>query len=94
LAGYEAELEQEKYMKATRFFSITIFALLGLLAGYALFGKWGGEYVSLKTLFSFGGNVFEKTFRTISGLEDMRDKILLCGVIGAVAGAFVPRMQK
>ena len=66
--------------------SIAAFALLGLIVGYAIFGKWAGDYVSLKSLFSFGGNAFHRAFQSVSGLEDMRNKILLCGAAGAVIG--------
>ncbi len=66
--------------------SVASFALLGLIVGYAIFGKWGGEYVSLNNLFSFGGNALQNALRSISGLEDMRNKILLCGAAGAVVG--------
>ncbi len=69
--------------------SVAAFAALGLIVGYAIFGKWGGQYVSLKTLFSFGDGGLQGAFRSISGLNDMRDKILLCGVAGAVAGALL-----
>lgn len=65
---------------------ISAFAVFGLIVGYAVFGKLGGEYVSLKTLFSFGGNAIFRAFQSISGLEDMRNKILLCGVAGGVVG--------
>ncbi len=67
--------------------SVAAFTALGLIIGYAIFGKWGGQYVSLKTLFSFGGGGFESAFRSISGIEDMRNRVLLCGVAGAVVGA-------
>ncbi len=73
-------------MNAKNILAITAFAALGLIAGYAYFGKWGGEYVSLRTVFSFGGNAFHDAFRAISGIEDMRNKILLCGAAGAVIG--------
>ncbi len=66
--------------------SVAAFTALGLIIGYVIFGKWGGQYVSLKTLFSFGGSGFESAFRSISGIEDMRNKVLLCGVGGAVVG--------
>ena len=66
--------------------SVSAFTVFGLIVGYAVFGKLGGEYVSLKTLFSFGGNALFRAFQSISGLEDMRNKILLCGVAGAVVG--------
>jgi hypothetical protein len=69
--------------------SIVAFAALGLIIGYAVFGKWGGEYVSLKTLFSFGGNGIQSAFRSISGIEDMRNKVLLCGAAGAVVGVIL-----
>ena len=66
--------------------SISAFTIFGLIFGYAIFGKLGGEYVSVKTLFSFGGNAIFRAFQSISGLEEMRNKILLCGVAGGVVG--------
>jgi hypothetical protein len=76
-------------MNKKNLISIGAFAALGLVIGYAIFGKWGGEYVSLKTLFSFGGNGFQSTFRSISGIEDMRNTVLLCGAAGAIVGALL-----
>jgi len=70
-------------------FRVAIFAVLGLIVGYAIFGKWGGDYVSLKTLFTFGGNGFQSAFRSISGIEEIRNKILLCGAVGAVVGVLL-----
>ncbi|MFA5371757.1 MAG: hypothetical protein WC053_02675 [Sideroxydans sp.] len=66
--------------------SIITFTLIGLGVGYAIFGKWAGEYVSLQTLFSFGGNAVQGAFRSLSGIEDVRNKVLLCGAAGAVVG--------
>ncbi len=66
--------------------SIAAFTALGLIIGYAIFGKWGGQYVSLKTLFSFGGTGFQTAFRSISGIEDMRNNVLFCGLAGAAVG--------
>jgi hypothetical protein len=63
--------------------------LTGLIAGYLVFGKWGGEYVSFNTLFSFGGNAFQRAFHSISGIEDMRANILMCGGAGAVLGVLL-----
>ena len=82
-------------MNTKNILSITFFAALGLIVGYAYFGKWAGEYVSLKTLLSFGGNAFQNAFRSISGIEEMRNKILLCGVAGAVVGVLATfRLKK
>ncbi|MDP1635249.1 MAG: hypothetical protein Q8L69_11290 [Gallionellaceae bacterium] len=69
--------------------NIVIFAVIGFALGYAIFGKWGGDYVSLKTLFSFGGNRLENAFRSVAGIEDIRNKILICGAVGAVVGGAI-----
>ena len=73
-------------MSKNNIISIAAFAALGLIIGYAIFGKLAGEYVSLNTLFSFGGNAIQRAFQTVSGIADMRTKILLCGAAGAVVG--------
>jgi hypothetical protein len=75
--------------------SVAAFTALGLVAGYVYFGKWGGDYVSLKTMFSFGGNGFQSAFRSISGIEEMRNNILMCGAAGSVLGiVFAFKMKK
>lgn len=76
-------------MNQKNLLSILAFAALGLIIGYAIFGKLGNEYVSLKTLFSFGGNGFQSALRSISGIEDMRNKVLLSGAAGAVLGVLL-----
>jgi hypothetical protein len=82
-------------MNRNKILGIAGFTVLDLVAGYAYFGKWGGDYVSLKTLFSFGGNGLQSAFRSISGLEEMRNNILLSGVAGAVLGILLAfRLKK
>lgn len=81
-------------MSRNKILSIAGFTVFGLVAGYAYFGKWGGDYVSLKTLFSFGGNGFQSAFRSISGIDEMRNNILLCGVAGAVLGIVLVLKKK
>jgi hypothetical protein len=73
---------------------IVAFAALGLIVGYAIFGKIAGEYVNLRTVFSFGGNAFHRAFQSVTGIEDMRNKILLCGVAGAVIGVLTLKFKK
>lgn len=73
---------------------VLAFAVSGLIVGYLIFGKWGGEYVSLKTLFSFGGNGFQSAFRSLSGVEDIRNKVLLCGAAGAIVGLLLSFRSK
>jgi hypothetical protein len=82
-------------MNQKNIISIIAFAVLGLIVGYAIFGKIAGEYVNLKTVFYFGGNAFHNAFRSITGIEDMRNKILLCGAAGAVVGVLLTfRLKK
>jgi hypothetical protein len=73
-------------MNGRNMLSVAAFTALGLIVGYAVFGKLAGHYVSLKTLFSFGGNALETALRSMSGIDDMRNKVLLCGLGGAVIG--------
>lgn len=65
---------------------ILICALIGMAIGYALFGKIASHYVSVNSLLTFGGNALQNAWSSISGLTEMRNKILLCGAGGAVAG--------
>lgn len=74
--------------------SIVLFTVAGLAVGYAVFGKWGGEYVDVQTLFTFGGNRVQGALRSLTGLEDMRNKVLLCGAAGAVAGLLLAFRRK
>ena len=74
--------------------SIVAFAALGLIVGYALFGKWGGEYVSLKNLLAIDDNAFRSALRSLTGIEDMRNKIFICGGAGAAVGVLLTFRMK
>ncbi|MFH2139744.1 MAG: hypothetical protein ABII63_03025 [Pseudomonadota bacterium] len=65
---------------------ILICAAIGMAIGYGIFGKIAGHYVSLNSLLSFGGNALQNAWSSVSGLTEMRNKILLCGAGGAVVG--------
>lgn len=81
-------------MNKKKIIGSAMFAVIGLAIGYGIFGKYAGNYVELDTLFSFGGNSFQSAFRTASGIENMRNKILLCGLAGAVVGWLVSAKLK
>jgi hypothetical protein len=81
-------------MSLKKILFIVAFTLLGLIVGYFIFGKWGGEYVSVKTLFTFGGNGFESALRSLSGIEDIRNKVLLCGAAGGIVGLLLTLKSK
>jgi hypothetical protein len=69
-------------------------AAVGLALGYAVFGKVAGHYISLDSLFQFGGNSLQSAWRSVSGLEAMRNKILMCGVAGVVVGLLLVARRK
>ncbi len=58
----------------------------GLIVGYLIFGRVAGEYVSISTILSSGGNVFDRVVREVAGIDEIRTRILGCGGIGALVG--------
>lgn len=65
---------------------VAIFAVIGLIAGYWFFARFAGGHVSISTLLNIGGNVLQNAFHSISGIEEMRTKVLLSGAAGAALG--------
>jgi hypothetical protein len=63
-----------------------ILGFAGMIIGYWLFGKIGGEYVNLEIIFSTDMNYLKKAVRSIAGIEEIRPKILWCGAGGAALG--------
>ncbi len=68
---------------------ILIFAILGLIVGYLIFGKFAGDYVSLSTIFGSSDNALETFGRNVSGLNSMKQNILISGAIGAILGFII-----
>ncbi len=71
--------------------------ILGLIVGYLIYGKIGGEYISLGTLFSSSDNILDSAVRSVSGIDAVRSKIFNCGWVGAVIGLVVgilPSLKK
>ena len=78
------------------FISIIIFGILGLIVGYLFFGKIAGEYVSIQSIFQSSGNALESFGRKLSGLNNIRQNILVSGGVGGVIGMlfFYARKKK
>jgi len=73
--------------------SAVILGIVGLVAGYFLFGKMGNSYVDIQTLIAPGGSFFKQLGNTIRGVEEMRRKILITGGAGAAVGIVVGVMR-
>ena len=63
-----------------------VLGIAGMAVGYGIFGKIGGEYVDLDVIFSTNKNFLQKAVRSLSGIDEMRSKILWCGAGGAALG--------
>ncbi|MFW5694464.1 MAG: hypothetical protein ACOCYB_04805 [Alkalispirochaeta sp.] len=75
---------------------IILFALfggiLGIVAGYFIFGSVAGNRVSVEALLSFGGGdnlegVLRSAAEQITGIDDIRRNILLTGAVAAGVAA-------
>lgn len=82
------------YFMKNLFVLIVVFGAIGLAFGYAIFGKFAGEYVSLKTIFGESANALESFGRQLTGLEEMKQKILISGGVGGIIGLFVYYLRK
>ncbi len=65
--------------------SLIIGAVAGLAAGYFIFGKSGvtGSYVPIDQLLSDSKNALVSLSRAVTGLDHIRNEILLSGLLGA-----------
>lgn len=70
-----------------------VIGLIGLIFGYLVFGRIGGEYLTVKQVFQASENVLEDIAASITGLEAARRNIWVSGAVGAgiglVVGAFL-----
>ncbi|MCU4175152.1 hypothetical protein [Carboxylicivirga sp. N1Y90] len=73
---------------------ILIAALAGLVIGYLLFGKIGGEYIDISDIFSSAGGKLGSFARKATGIAKIRTNILLTGGAGAVLGVIYTFVKK
>ncbi len=71
-----------------------IFGLIGLVAGYLLFGRVGGSYISPMELIAPSSDLFSRLGRAVRGVEEVRRQVLISGGVGALAGAAVGFIRK
>lgn len=71
-----------------------LFGILGLIIGYLLFGKIGNEYINVKHIFSTSKSALGSFGRSISGIAQMKQNIMISGGIGAVIGFIIAFVRK
>ena len=65
---------------------IVLAAVLGLAAGYLIFARGDGGYLSVKTLLRPSRGALDELVRSVRGIQKIRESILLCGALGAGIG--------
>ena len=76
---------------------VVICGIVGLVAGYLIFGKIGNSYIAISTLITGSENILQRAARKVAGIEQMRTNILLLGAggagIGLLAAILAPRRK-
>ena len=67
--------------------SAVFLGVIGLVAGYFLFGKVGNSYIGLTELINPGDSLLSQLGSKLKGVESIRQNILLSGSVGAIVGA-------
>jgi len=62
---------------------------VGLAVGYVIFGRVGGQYLSLKEVFQPAETILEDIGETITGIQDARRNIWISGAVGGAIGVIV-----
>ncbi len=80
-------------MKRTIIF-VLIFIVIGLVLGYVIFGRISGEYIDIRAIFTNSDNVLESLGRSITGLKEIKQNILISGGVGGVLGLIISLIRK
>ena len=65
---------------------IIFLGLLGLVIGYGIFARSGGEFIPVLNLITPPQNALEEMTQTLTGLKKIRQNILIAGAVGAGLG--------
>ncbi len=66
-----------------------IFGGVGLVVGYLIFGHVGGEFIPLGNLFSPPQDFLDEIQETITGIRQIRERILVSGAVGLGFGVLL-----
>jgi hypothetical protein len=68
---------------------LVVIGIVGLVAGYLIFGRIGGEYIKVKQVLQPSGNLLEDIAESITGVQKARRNIWISGAVGAGVGIIV-----
>jgi hypothetical protein len=67
--------------------AILLLGVVGLGVGYLIFARRAdGGYLSLKSLLTPSQNVIDDLVKNVRGIPQIRQRILICGAVGAGIG--------
>ena len=72
-------------MKRTILLLIVV-GLIGLAVGYLIFARTSSGYVSIEVLVSPSKNSLDDLVKSVTGIKQVRQNILICGAVGAGVG--------
>jgi hypothetical protein len=68
---------------------VVVIGLIGLVVGYFIFGRIGGEYIQVRHVFEPAQNVLEDIAESLAGIQKARRNIWISGAVGAAVGLIV-----
>jgi hypothetical protein len=68
---------------------LIIVGLIGLAVGYLIFARTSSGYVSVEVLISPSKNVLDDLVKSVTGIKQIRQNILICGAAGAAVGLLI-----
>ena len=71
-----------------------ILGIIGLGIGYLIFGRVGGEFIAVQTLFSPPDNILSELGQKITGVAEARRNILISGAAGLGLGAILGAVRQ
>jgi uncharacterized membrane protein YciS (DUF1049 family) len=73
---------------------IILFAIIGLVLGYLIFGRISGEYVDIELIFQSSESTIKSFGRKLTGITSMKQNILISGGVGAIVGLVISMVKK
>ena len=65
---------------------LLVVGVIGLAVGYLIFARTSSGYVSIQVLISPSKNVLDDLVKSVTGIKQIRQNILICVAVGAGAG--------
>ena len=65
---------------------VIVVGFIGLAVGYLVFARTASGYVGIDVLISPSKNVLDELVKSVTGIKQMRQNILICGAVGAGVG--------